>query len=250
MQLHVRVDADEYVRWAKKYVGKKWPDTIVRSVSRIGIEGAAAGRAELKKTFKLHGTWILEGAKSLPSTPDQIAAATRALVRHGDFAGAVYLRGAADPKNSLEFIAHHEEGKIRTPQKKTIAVPTRALQGRAFRNSRGAVKAQYKPSRLLKRFIEAGVPFNGKTTTAKGSKHVKRGGRRRVGDAFLMRGRGDVVYIVRRLSGGKWDLEFLYTLYPKAKIKRRMDFIDVVTKDIMNNGSQILVEDLRRMERR
>jgi hypothetical protein len=247
MQLHIRVDADEYVRWAKKYAGKIWPAVVVRSIARVGVEGVAVGRREMRRTFHLHSNFVLEGAKSMPSTPSQIAASERALVRHGDFAGAVYIRGAETTKNSLDFIVHHEEGKTRSPQRKTIAIPTRTMQGRAFRNLRGSVKNQYKPSQLLKRFIEAKVPFNGKTTTGKGTQHARRPGRRRVGDAFLMRGRGSVVYIVRRLSGNKWDLEFLYTLYPKAKIKKRMAFIEAVTQDILNNGSQILVEDVRRL---
>lgn len=242
-------DINKFANWHRKFSGRDWPKKVVQSLSDVAFEGMRVGQYHTKSAFKLKTDYVTRGIKFLPESASQRAAAERALLRYGDCMAKVYVRGSKDKRKSLDFMVHHETSFSRKPQHKFMAVPTKSLKEKSYRTSRGGVKRAWKPETLLKRFFEAGIPFNGVTTTKLGKTHQHSTGKRR-GDAFLMRGRGDnTVYIVRRLSSDKWDLEFLYSLKNEAKIRKDWHFVENVRKYITAKGYAKIVTDISNLVR-
>lgn len=237
----IQVDLSEFTKGAKRLFKQDWPKAVVTSFSQIAN---AANEAVIKKTeteFELHTDYITKGIKHYPATTAQQQRAMHALEKYGDMNAAVYLRGAQDPKRSLAFMVEHEEGGMREPAygvalgtsvgEKYIATPTKDLNAKGVRTSRGQMRKKYRPSSLLKRYTEAGSTFSGNTTKTAKRVRVKGGRKNRFGSAFIMKVR-DKPFIVRRRSTTYNDLEFLYVLIPQATFRKRWGFEKTVWQNV------------------
>lgn len=233
MKQMLEADLTAFAASARKHVGRDWPRVVVDAFADIAEYARDDVRNTTRQRYDLHSDYITRGIKHYPNTAHQKGRAESALKRFGDMNAAVFLRGSRSPKHSLEFMAHHETGEERDPQNEHIAIPTKTLRAKSFRNTRGKVKKRYKPSELLKRFDASGSFYDdeAKTTISRGLR-MKR--RRQPGNAFLIRGKGGKPFIVRTLNrargGKKRDLEFMYILVTRAEIKPSWGFAESVWK--------------------
>ena len=228
----LKVDLAEFVAGAKQHVNRDWPKACVNAFAEIAEEGRDDVRTLTRREFKLHSDFVTKGIRHLPNTPTQKDAAARALQRFGDMSAAVFLRGASDPRKSLEFMAHHEWGETRDPQDRFIAVPLKGVRSKSFKTSKGRVQARWKPGRLLEHFNKTGSRYDGRTTQHRRGLGYKGRSRRLPGKPFLIRSQKGDPLIARRIRNpnkrGQRQLEFFYILKPKARIQKIWNFVDGV----------------------
>jgi len=176
--------------------------------------------------------------------------AAHALKKYGDMNAAVFIRGATSPSKSLEFMAHHEYGEMRTPFKKYIAIPMKGLRQKSYKTSTGRVKKRWKPATLLERYIKSGSSFDGRTTTNQGKRLGPSTGRVPAAPFLIMSRQGDPM-IVRRISkskgGTKGQLEFLYILKHISKIKPTWKFVKEIYTGVYNNYAPIIMTEIGRL---
>lgn len=244
----VQVDLEAFVRSARQIEKRDWPEAVTNAFSRLADVSARGTRSMTSRKFEMHSDYITRGIKYYPQTETQKARAMQAIQRFGDMSAAVYLRGATDPKKSLEFMADHEYGESRHAKKKNIAIPTRTLKTKGYRTGRGRVRSRWKPDRLLKRFKESGSTFTGTTTFTKNKQRKKR----LPGHAFIIQGKGGGSYIARRVKRQKSKqdrsvLEFLYLLIPRASIKREWGFAEQVWQEVLNNYARTITTSINKM---
>ena len=245
----VTLDISEFMRSARRTRNKHIPEAIVLGISLSAEIARDRVRRKTKALFKLHSDWIPYKVQSIPKTPTQKIAAARALARYGDFNAFVYLRGALNPKDSAAFMADHEFGKKRKPQKKFIAVPAAHLRGYNYKTAKGKIRKRWKPDALLKRYRQLGSTFNDKTTTNKGLVLGPQK-RRSPGNAFIIMGKG-TPYIARRVTRkeGK-GLEFLYKLVDTAKIDPRWNFEPTVKLSVLSTYKSAIAWAMRSVPKR
>jgi hypothetical protein len=242
-KMQIKIDLTDFSASAKRLNNTLWPRTVVNALADIADEGAQAVRARTKRVFDLHSDYIPRGVKSIPKNAQQKTAAATALEKYGDFQAAVYLRGSTSPRQSLEFMTDHEQGTIRTPHGELIAVPMKGLKKYAYRTSSGAIRKRWKPATLLQRYSSTPAQFDfagGRTTTAKNYKGPRK--RRQPGNAFIIRLKSGSPAIVRRTDTGghkKRNLEFLYVLKPKEKIKEQWRFVETVRAVTLRRAGQL-----------
>jgi hypothetical protein len=247
----IRVDLAAFTRSAKKMDQKDWPKHVVNGFAELADVSAGAVRVVTRGKFKLHSDYIPKGIKSTPMTSSQKARAEHALRKYGDFNAAVFLRGSRSVKHSLDFMADHEEGDPRKPQKSYIAIPTTQLKEKRHRSPRGATRKRWKPETLLERYNATGGSFNGTTTTNKGKRLGPRK-KRMPGDAFLIMGKQGDPFIARRMNRNKntkhgGELEFLYVLKNEADIKSGWQFVTTVYSTVGRRYATILHKHIKRI---
>ena len=228
----ISVDLTEFTRGVKQHVERDWPKACVNAFSGIAEEARDAVRLLTRQKFKLHSDYITSGIRHIPNSPAQKDAAARALQRYGDMSAAVFLRGASDPKKSLEFMAHHEWSEDREPQDRFIAVPLKSVKLKSFKTSKGRVRARWQPARLLDHFNKTGSRYDNGTTQSPKQLGYRGKSRRLPGKPFMISSKRGDPMIARRIRNpgqkGERHLEFFYILKPKARIKKIWNFVDGV----------------------
>lgn len=229
-----RIDMTDLLGDIKRLYGKGWPKMLAAYIGDMAEDADDAATLRTRGEFDLHSEYIPRGIRSTPGTPAQLRKVENSLKRHYDGFGAVYLRGSADPKRSLGFMAHHEIGFKRDPEsiwrsaqnKKYIANPGAGLRDKSFRTQTGKVRKRWKPATLLDRFEQSGSRYeHGTTKTNKYPGRRNPGAGTVPGKVFLIRGRNSgAPVVVRRVSRGggeegKGKLETLYHLSDSAEIK-------------------------------
>jgi len=247
----IYVDYKEFARSSRKIQDKEFPQKIVNAFSELAYKGARRVRIATRSKFKLHSRYIPNAIKSIPLNEAQKSAAQKAVRRYGDVFAAVYLRGANTPKRSMDFMALHEEGGIKKPHegRSALAIPTTTLKRKpGFKTAKGRVRKRWKPNTLLEKFKSRGSVFNGQTTTNKGIVMGPQSGRV-PGHAFIIAGKGGTPMIARRKTRrGDRNLEFLYALENRAKIKRRWDFESNVWKSVRSRYDKVIIKYLGTMK--
>lgn len=234
----IELDLTDFTRAARKHIGVDWPKTVTDAFSGIAKKARDAGAKHTSKEFKLKTDWVLKGIRFYPDSNTQKTKAAHALKKYGDMNAAVFLRGSSNPKKSLEFMADHEFGEVRSGKKRYVAIPTKTLKNKAYRTARGGVKQRYRPKHLLKRFNEVST-FDGRTTITKG----KRSKRKRLpGSAFIISARGHPFIARSYKRKGYRRLELLYVLRDKAQIKSTWGFV----QHVRNRVVQDYVSELQR----
>jgi hypothetical protein len=250
----VKIDLTEFSKTARQHIKKDWPAFVVSAFSEMAEMARDGARILTKQRFKLHSDYVIKGIKHYPQNASQKSMAAQALKKHGDMNASVYLRGARNAvkhaharKESLQFMADHEFGAQRNAQNKYIAVPTKTLKSKNFRNNRGRVKKSFTPKHLLKRFNESGSTFDGNTTRSKSRVRKKR----MPGSPFIVMGSSGRPFIVRQVrrskKNSKGKLEFLYILNPSVNIKLKWGFVKVVYRVVKANYSKILGKHYKRL---
>ena len=250
----LKVDLTEFVAGAKQHVNRDWPKACVNAFAEIAEEGRDDVRALTRREFKLHSDFVTKGIRHLPNTPTQKDAAARALQRFGDMSAAVFLRGASDPRKSLEVMAHHEWGENREPfspwatlnGRRYIAIPMEDLLRKAARAPRGRIRKRYRPSALIERMSQTGARYSRskKTTITRGVKYRSRN-TRKAGTPFILGSKRGAPMIVRGMMGG-FTLEFLYVLVNRfTKIKKTWGFKEKVYASIDQKYANILMSQFR-----
>lgn len=239
MTVRLHVDLTEISAFTKKHLGQDWPKAVVDAFGELAEEGRDGARALTRQKFKLRSEWVTNGIKHYPANKAQKDRSAHALKKYGDVNAAVFLRGATDPKKSLEFMAHHETSEERDPQDKYIAVPMQGVRQKSFKTGKGRVRKRWKPETLLKRFHESGSRYDGRTTINNGRGLGYRRGRT-PGAPFLIasRKKGEPMIVRRRRrrkgesENARGNLEFFYILKPKARIKEIWGFVDGVYESV------------------
>jgi hypothetical protein len=241
------------MRSAQRIVGSEYPEKVVEGIAEVAENGRDQARTVTRQKFNLHSEYIPRGIKSIPSTPGQKKAAQRAIKRYSDMEAAVFLRPARDPKKSLDFMVPHEVSGEKVPHGKSdlLAVPTTNLKGRSgFTTPRGKVRNRWKPATLLKHFEDRGSSYdtNQRTTTNKGRKLGPKK-KRLPGTAFLIGGKAGTMMIARRKTKrGDRNLEFLYSLVPRAKIKERWKFEPTIYNTVLATYDTTVIKWLNKMK--
>lgn len=200
-----------------------WPKEIARTFAIMARRSREKAETRTRNVFNLKTDWIARGIMAIPTTPSQVQAAERALARHGDMFAAVYLRGTADPKNSLQFMTDHEEGATRRPHKgnKAIARPMPGVQKRA-RTGTGKLRDRYAPQTLLEAFRKAGSTYTNGTTITRSFGWRRGPGKAKIpGNYFIIKSKRGTPIIVRRKTRGGTKVRGASTASFKDNIRSR-----------------------------
>lgn len=245
MTVRIVVDLTEFSIGAKRHMDHDWPRAVVEGFSELAEKGRDDSRALAARHFDLRSPFIPSGIRSTPNSAAQKAAAAHALKKYGDMNAAVFLRGASDPRKSLEFAAHHATGETRGAQDKYIAVPMKGVKAKGFRTAKGRVRKRWKPAQLLKHFNATGSVYTGVTTQGRRKLGYKGKGRKIPGKAFMIRSKRGEPLIARRISRGpkgSKNLEFLYILKTKARIQEKWGFVDGVYRSVGHRYSGVITK--------
>jgi hypothetical protein len=244
----IRVELDNFVKSAKKHIKGDWPETVARAFSKIASDANSKTIVTTRNKFRLHSEYIPRGIKFYPQTEAQLKISADAMRRFGDMQAAVYLRGARDPKKSLQFMVDHELSEKRKPQNKWIAAPTDQMkrQYSSFKTSSGKIRKRYQPKIILERFRKTGK-YNGVTTIS----HHRVRRRRLPGTPFLIYSRkvNKTFIAVRYYKGLPSDKSnlFMYVFLTKASIKKRWGFEFAVRSEVTTTYKATLADFQNRM---
>lgn len=238
--IRLRADVSDFLRNVDAALPKV-AEAIVRGVANTAQRARDEVRAVTKREFELHSDWIPGAIRSIPDPgkTKAVAAASKALMgRHRDFKATVYLRGANDPKKSLGYMVEHETGGIRRSARgRSLAAPGRGLEKYMFKTSRGAVRKNWKPAKLLEYYNQVGP-------AGKGSKrHGKTRGKPKPFIMQTARGR----MIVRRQNRKTRKIEVLYRFIEHAQIDRRWGFVRTVHTSAYLHLSKDIQRELNKL---
>jgi hypothetical protein len=233
-RVKIEVDTSKFLKRIEVISNTEIPGAVAKGFSELATDARDKVRERTRQEFDLHGNYITNGIKATPETSAQISAATNAFSKYGDLDASVYLRGSNDPKKSLSFMVNHETGDDKTAVGNMIAIPSTDLSGYNYRTSKGAVKAAWSPSKLLEVW----------NATDKG--------KRRRGDKLIGTTTG-APFIINTSKGpmiarkkGK-ELQFLYSLKPRAEIKKTWSFEDTVVEHVNAHGTSTIEKYVRRV---
>lgn len=221
-----KIQIDDTIRDLEKLYSKEWPRAMAHYIADMAANADDATTLQTRRIFDLKSEFVPRGIRSTPSTPSQINKVANSLAKYYDGFGAVYLRGASDPKRSLSFMVDHEVGRVRNPLNKYIVTPGEDMATKAYKSRSGRVVKRWKPKTLLEKLRSSGSIYDGRTTiTRKFPNRQKTGKARLPGNVFIIKGKGHgLPVIVRRVSrgggeDGKGKLESLYVMQPDVEIK-------------------------------
>ena len=246
----ISVDLTEFSRGAKLHVGRDWPIAVVEGFAELADGSKGDVRALTRSRFDLKSDYIPGGIHATPNSPTQKERAAHALKKYGDMNASVLVRGAKKPERELGFMVSHETGEDREPHEKYIAVPMQGIRSYKFRTLKGKVKAGWKPAKLLEHFNSTGSQYVNGTTQSRRRLGYRGKKKRLPGNAFLIESRRGDPMIVRRIvraKRGSKQLEFLYILKPKARIKKIWGFVDGVYASVGRRYAGVITKHIRMM---
>jgi hypothetical protein len=221
MEPIVTINIRDFVPSSQKYL-KGYGKAVALGFGDVARTARDSVRKRTRSVFELNSDYIINGIKSIPDTPAQIAAASKAVEKYGDINAAVYLRGSNDRKKSLNFMVNHETGEDKKSVDGSLAIPASDIQNYSYRTVRGAVKARYKPAKLLEKY-----------NVSNGKKCGPNAGRSS-GTPFVIRGKSGTLLIARRKGKNK-TLQFMYSFKKRANIKAEWNFEETVISSVKQN---------------
>lgn len=147
MSYVIQVDAKALLQGVKNIQQKQIPFSMAKTLTDLAKAGQTVSRKRTKEVFKLHGEFIPNQILITPARVSEVKLGV----------GFSEIRTTS----KIDFMNIHEPGGIRRPKGKSIAVPTFLAQRTIsnLRNARGAIRPQFKPTRVLrsdKGFINQG----------------------------------------------------------------------------------------------
>lgn len=205
--LHVKVDVSyrDTLRQLEGVRREQFPFAYAMALTETARMGQTAGRLRTQQAFELHTEYIPRGIMVKN-------ASKRELVQSGYTQAEVFTSDGITP-----FMALHETGGTKRAVKgrRAISVPGRDFPDGA-ETVTGAVKTQWKPAVMLKRY----------NATKHGTGAKKKRGRT---DPFVLNtGRG--AFIVKRKGPKRTPLEFLYTFSKTATITAKWGLYETVKR--------------------
>lgn len=214
-ELTVQHQFEEFVRGLKFFEKDQLPFAAALALTRTAQKGQAIAREQAARAFHLHTKYLANDIRILPA-------------KKADFFSGRMHADIYTGVNASHYLGMHEAGGTKEPTmglrrnirpRKNISIPGYDLPEAAI-SATGRLVDKYKPGTLLARFF----------AVAAGAAPKKRG-KAKKNEAFILHSNGQAM-IVRRTGKGRWPLEILFNLEPKARIRPRFGFRTAVMQSV------------------
>lgn len=268
----ITVDVSEFmISWNR--ISNEVPMAVISGFAQTAERARDSVRDRTRQVFNLHSDYIPNAVLSIPSRKwknrkkrsgwmkgqRQYAAALKGLTgKYHDFQAAVFLRGSASPKKSLDFMAVHEYGGMRPAVEGQLAIPRKGVTKKKYRTGLGRVKSIYLPAKMLARYnAMASLQFSpmGGSNFYLHPKQRRQKGRRKKPEAFIIKSKfGHGAIIVKRRFKRTWagkqrtPLDIMYKFLPTVHISKRWNFVSTVYKTVDRYIHQDVISKINRVK--
>lgn len=234
----IEFDIREFKKDATKMLRNDYPAAVAMFTKILAGDIQREEQRNLPEDLKLKSGWIPKNINAFPKTRGQVNKLKRDVRDKHKFISSV------SGSERIAFMSGHNEGMVRRTQSdwkfgpdritNRLALPSKTLKSKAYRNRTGKVKDMYYPTNLMR-------DWKGKNARRKGKKTKK---------PFLMilpNSKMPVIARRKKVKNPK-SVEILWFFGEKANIKKDWFFDEVGLRELKKRYKNAMIESWNKVK--